>query len=148
MRADYLFYLLMHLVYLKSAGMSLLDEASQLMIEQNSQEPVPPTAFETLAVGYLSGAQGEMPEQNARALDEMMDFIEDAGLLSMNKYGQLQPTPMEMTPRLLQALLKHGYGAYVMALMGRYKYEIMYGTMDLMETLNAFFAELDGPMLY
>ncbi|ADO35403.1 hypothetical protein ELI_0386 [Eubacterium callanderi] len=35
-----------------------------------------------------------------------------------------------------------------MALMGRYKYEIMYGTMDLMETLNAFFAELDGPMLY
>ena len=121
MRADYLFYLLMHLVYLKSAGMSLLDEASQLMIEQNSQEPVPPTAFETLAVGYLSGAQGEMPEQNARALDEMMDFIEEAGLLSMNKYGQLQPTPMEMTPRLLQALLKHGYGAYVMALMGRYK---------------------------
>lgn len=148
MRFDYLFYLLMHLVYLKSAGMSLLDEASQLMVEQNHGVPVPPTAFETLAAGYLSGAQGEMPEQNAQALDEMMDFIEEAGLLNMNKYGQLEPTPMEMTPRLLQALLRHGYGAYVMALMGRYKYEIMYDTMDLMETLNAFFADLDEPLRY
>ena len=148
MRGDYLFYLLMDLVYLKSAGMSLLDEANRAMAEQHPQEPVPPTAFETLAVGYLSGDKGEMPEKNARALNEMMDFIEEAGLMKWNKYGQLEPTPMEMTPRLLQALLKHGYGAYVMALMGRYKYEIIYEPFDLMETLNAFLAELDEPLRY
>lgn len=149
MRGDYLFYLLMHLVYLKSAGMTLLDEANHLMIEQqNHQEPAPPTAFETLAVGYLSGGKKEMPPENAQALNEMMDFIESAGLMSWNQYGQLVPTPLEMTPRLLHTLLEHGYGAYVMAVMGRYKYEIMYNTMDLVETLSEFFAEFDEPLRY
>ncbi|WP_195270400.1 BrxA family protein [Eubacterium sp. 1001713B170207_170306_E7] len=146
MRADYMFYLFMSIPFTQSAGMTLMDEANRFIQSQlpggGSKEPVP-TAFEAMAGSFLSSEEGRLSLEDMQILDDMMDFVEDAGLIGGNAYGQLVTTPKEMTPRLLKTLLDHGYGAYVRALLGQYKYERMGTGAVFLEGLMSLLDEED-----